>query len=127
MTIQMLSRVSRSIVQSPKTTKSRQFASLPFAAAASGNSSTLTELRNSNSKYHNVSSRRKYTTYSQLPEEHQMIYDMCRKFADEELAPNAGEWDQKHEFPQDAITKLVRKNCAIYRQAHVLDCDFIFS
>lgn len=35
-----------------------------------------------------------------------MIYDMCRKFADEELAPNAGEWDQKHEFPQDAITKL---------------------
>lgn len=37
-----------------------------------------------------------------------MVYDMCRKFADEELAPNAGEWDKNHEFPVDAITQLVR-------------------
>ena len=37
-----------------------------------------------------------------------MVYEMCRKFADEELAPNAGEWDQKHEFPKDAVDKLVR-------------------
>ena len=37
----------------------------------------------------------------------QMIHEMCRKFADEELAPNAGEWDQKHEFPADAVSKLV--------------------
>jgi len=50
--------------------------------------------------------RRAYTTYSQLPEEHQMIYDMCRKFADEELAPHATEWDQKHEFPEKAISQL---------------------
>ncbi len=50
---------------------------------------------------------RKYTTYSQLPSEHQMVYEMCRKFADEELAPNAGGWDQKHEFPTDAVDKLV--------------------
>jgi len=35
-----------------------------------------------------------------------MIYDMCRKFADEELAPNAGEWDQKHMFPTDAVNQL---------------------
>ena len=35
-----------------------------------------------------------------------MIYDMCRKFADEELAPNAGRWDQKHEFPTEAVTHL---------------------
>ena len=35
-----------------------------------------------------------------------MIYDMCRKFADEELAPNAGEWDKKHQFPADAIAQL---------------------
>ena len=34
--------------------------------------------------------QRKFTTHNQLPEEHRMIYDMCRKFADEELAPNAG-------------------------------------
>lgn len=48
----------------------------------------------------------KYTTHSQLPEEHQMIHEMCRKFADEELAPNAGKWDQKHEFPKDAVSQL---------------------
>lgn len=35
-----------------------------------------------------------------------MIYDMCRKFADEELAPNAGKWDQGHTFPKDAVTQL---------------------
>jgi butyryl-CoA dehydrogenase len=35
-----------------------------------------------------------------------MVYEMCRKFADEELAPNAGEWDKKHEFPKQAITHL---------------------
>ena len=34
-----------------------------------------------------------------------MIYEMCRKFADEELAPNAGEWDKKHEFPS-TVTQL---------------------
>jgi butyryl-CoA dehydrogenase len=37
-----------------------------------------------------------------------MVYEMCRKFADEELAPYAGEWDKKHEFPREAVTKLVR-------------------
>lgn len=49
---------------------------------------------------------RQYTTHSQLPEEHQMIYEMCRKFADEELAPNAGKWDQEHAFPADAVSQL---------------------
>jgi butyryl-CoA dehydrogenase len=49
---------------------------------------------------------RSITTHSQLPEEHKMIYEMCRKFADEELAPNAGEWDKKHVFPTDAVTQL---------------------
>ena len=58
------------------------------------------------------SEKRKYTTYSQLPSEHQMVYEMCRKFADEELAPNAGKWDAKHEFPKDAVDKLVSyMNC----------------
>lgn len=47
-----------------------------------------------------------YTTYAQLPEEHRMVHEMCRKFADEELAPNAGSWDKKHEFPLAAITQL---------------------
>eukprot|EP00529_Nitzschia_sp_RCC80_P002222 CAMPEP_0113447156 /NCGR_PEP_ID=MMETSP0014_2-20120614/4090_1 /TAXON_ID=2857 /ORGANISM="Nitzschia sp." /LENGTH=379 /DNA_ID=CAMNT_0000338297 /DNA_START=206 /DNA_END=1345 /DNA_ORIENTATION=- /assembly_acc=CAM_ASM_000159 len=35
-----------------------------------------------------------------------MVYEMCRKFADEELAPNAREWDMEHKFPTDAITQL---------------------
>jgi len=50
-----------------------------------------------------------YTTHASLPEEHRMVYDMCRKFADEELAPHATEWDKKHEFPVNAVTQLVRK------------------
>ena len=48
---------------------------------------------------------RSYTSYSQLPEEHQMLRDMCRTFADEELAPNAAAWDRDHAFP-DAVGKL---------------------
>lgn len=48
-------------------------------------------------------------TYSMLPEEHRMIYEMCRNFANEKLAPHAGEWDEKHMFPKDAVTQLVRR------------------
>ena len=51
--------------------------------------------------------RRAYTTHSQLPSEHQMVYEMCRKFADEELSPNAGRWDREHSFPTEAVEKLV--------------------
>jgi len=47
-----------------------------------------------------------YTTHSQLPEEHKMIHEMCRKFADEELAPNAGKWDREHSFPTNAVNQL---------------------
>ena len=32
-----------------------------------------------------------------------MIRDMCRNFADNELAPNAGEWDKNHTFPKDQV------------------------
>lgn len=58
------------------------------------------------SKATSASFQRHYTTYSQLPEEHQMIHEMCRKFADDELSPNARIWDQTHSFPNDAIKKL---------------------
>jgi alkylation response protein AidB-like acyl-CoA dehydrogenase len=54
-----------------------------------------------------VAARASYTTYAQLPEEHRMVHEMCAKFADEELAPNAGEWDKKHEYPAQAIAQLV--------------------
>lgn len=72
-----------------------------------------------------LSSGRQYTTHSQLPEEHQMIYEMCRNFANEELAPNAGEWDQKHAFPTEAITHMVRND--IQRSARGWPQSFIYA
>mmetsp|Transcript_8374 Transcript_8374/g.24115 ORF Transcript_8374/g.24115 Transcript_8374/m.24115 type:complete len:428 (+) Transcript_8374:136-1419(+) len=50
--------------------------------------------------------KRSITSHSQLSDEHRMVWEMCRKFADEELAPNAGHWDQKHEFPKAAVQQL---------------------
>ena len=73
---------------------------------ASGSSSSAFN----NKQQLSTSSSRKYTTYSQLPSEHQMVYEMCRKFAEEELMPNAGKWDQKHEFPTEAVDKLVSRD-----------------
>ncbi|CAM9405996.1 unnamed protein product, partial [Choristocarpus tenellus] len=49
---------------------------------------------------------RSYLTWSSLPEEHTMLRDMCRNFADKELAPNAAEWDQKHEFPGKQVAMM---------------------
>ena len=49
---------------------------------------------------------RSITSYSQLSEETTMVYEMCRKFADEELTPKAREWDQTHSFPTTAILQL---------------------
>jgi hypothetical protein len=74
-------------------------------AASSSSSSAF----NNKQQQSTSSSSRKYTTYSQLPSEHQMVYEMCRKFAEEELMPNAGKWDQKHEFPTEAVDKLVSR------------------
>ena len=53
-----------------------------------------------------------------------MIYEMCRNFANEELAPNAGEWDQKHAFPTEAITHMVRND--IQRSARGWPQSFIY-
>jgi butyryl-CoA dehydrogenase len=41
-----------------------------------------------------------------LTEEHQMIREACRKFADKELKPKAAQYDKNHEFPAEAIKKL---------------------
>lgn len=46
---------------------------------------------------------RGFLTWSSLPEEHSMLREMCRNFADNELAPNAGEWDKNHTFPKDQV------------------------
>lgn len=41
-----------------------------------------------------------------LEELHQDIREMCRRFADEELAPHAAQWDEAHTFPREALRKL---------------------
>ncbi len=42
----------------------------------------------------------------ELSEEQRQVRDLCRKFADEELKPNARAWDEHHRFPTEAIAKL---------------------
>lgn len=34
-----------------------------------------------------------------------MLREMCRNFADNELAPHAGEWDKNHTFPAEQVRK----------------------
>jgi hypothetical protein len=69
---------------------------------------TMTQQQQQQNQHQHQHQQRFITTHSQLPDEHRMVYEMCRKFADEVLAPNAREWDLKHEFPTDAIRQLVR-------------------
>lgn len=41
-----------------------------------------------------------------LPEEHQMLKQMCWDFAESELKPNAAKWDAEHIYPKEAIQKM---------------------
>ena len=41
-----------------------------------------------------------------LNEEHQMIRDALRSYAQERLAPNAARWDRDHYFPKDELKEL---------------------
>ncbi len=41
-----------------------------------------------------------------LTEEQQMVKDMCRRFAENELIPVAAEYDKSHEFPWEQVKKL---------------------
>jgi len=43
-----------------------------------------------------------------LNEEHQMIRDALRSYAQERLAPNAARWDREHYFPKDELKELAR-------------------
>jgi len=42
----------------------------------------------------------------ELTEEQRQVQDLCRKFADDELVPNAKRWDEEHHFPREAVKKL---------------------
>lgn len=44
--------------------------------------------------------------HSELPEETKMLYEMVRDFSNEQLVPNAGQWDKNHEFPSNAVKSL---------------------
>lgn len=44
-----------------------------------------------------------------------MLRDMCRNFADNELAPHAGEWDKNHTFPAEPVRLNSRSLWAILR------------
>lgn len=50
--------------------------------------------------------QRGYANWPFLKEEHLQIREMTRAFADEELAPHAGQWDREHTYPAQAIAKL---------------------
>lgn len=41
-----------------------------------------------------------------LPEQHQMIRDALRDFAQQQLAPNAAQWDRERIFPREALKQL---------------------
>ena len=43
-----------------------------------------------------------------LNEEHQMIRDALRSYAQERLAPNAARWDREHYFPKDELMELAQ-------------------
>ena len=47
-----------------------------------------------------------YTNWPMLSEEHIEISNMCRKFAENELAPVAAQNDRDHRFPAEQIRKL---------------------
>ncbi|MGE5622101.1 MAG: acyl-CoA dehydrogenase family protein [Bacillota bacterium] len=43
-----------------------------------------------------------------LSEQHEMIRDALRAFAQERLAPNAARWDKEHHFPKEELQGLAR-------------------
>ena len=49
---------------------------------------------------------RNYTSWPMLSEEHVMIAEMAKNFADTELAPIAHKTDKEHLFPTEKIKKL---------------------
>ena len=42
----------------------------------------------------------------ELNDEQREIRDLARRFADEEIAPHAGEWDREHRFPKPVFEHL---------------------
>jgi butyryl-CoA dehydrogenase len=49
---------------------------------------------------------RTYTTWPMVKEDHVMLADMARSFANDVLVPQAGEWDRAHRFPGAVVTQM---------------------
>ncbi|GAB9470148.1 hypothetical protein Gpo141_00007401 [Globisporangium polare] len=49
---------------------------------------------------------RSFGYMSALPEEHQMLRDMCQQYAAKSLAPIAGELDREHKFPAQQVKEI---------------------
>jgi alkylation response protein AidB-like acyl-CoA dehydrogenase len=45
-------------------------------------------------------------SHHELSDEQREIRDLARRFADEEIAPQAAVWDREHRFPRDVFTAL---------------------
>jgi alkylation response protein AidB-like acyl-CoA dehydrogenase len=45
-------------------------------------------------------------TLHELTDEQREIRDLARRFADEEVAPNAAAWDREHRFPKEVLAHL---------------------
>jgi alkylation response protein AidB-like acyl-CoA dehydrogenase len=45
-------------------------------------------------------------TFHELSDEQREIRDLARRFADEEIAPQAGAWDREHRFPREVFGAL---------------------
>ncbi|TMW65452.1 hypothetical protein Poli38472_008094 [Pythium oligandrum] len=54
----------------------------------------------------NVAQKRAVSYLSELPEEHAMLRDMCRQYANKNLAPIAGELDRDHRFPAQQVKEI---------------------
>jgi alkylation response protein AidB-like acyl-CoA dehydrogenase len=46
------------------------------------------------------------TSYDELTDDQREIRDLARRFADEVVAPRAGEWDRERRFPRDVVDQL---------------------
>jgi butyryl-CoA dehydrogenase len=49
---------------------------------------------------------RSFTSYTELPEEHAMLREMCQQYAAKNLAPIAGELDREHRFPAQQVKEI---------------------
>jgi alkylation response protein AidB-like acyl-CoA dehydrogenase len=53
-----------------------------------------------------VTAKRCYSDWPYLRDEHRMVYQMCKDFADTELIPIAGKLDKEHKYPKEQVARL---------------------